>query len=185
MVNKKERDLSEEDSISDSEQNRPQPIPAPQRTQPIPDPQGPSSSPEHAGRGSPRSTSITISHDSIISIASSEEGAIVGSGDEYIWDEDEFSTPAGPPREGRTQQEVPAEEEAQPAQGASSGPQPNLQGSPPESILNIENLNENPQLSPIQRWGWNTPSRITRAGLSGEEQMRPITSSRKTRSKKK
>ena len=131
-------------------------------------------SPEHPGRGSPQSTSITISHDSIISIASSEEGAIVGSGDEYIWNEEDFSTPAGPPREGRTQQEVPAEEEAQPVQGASGGLQPNFQGSPPESILNIEDLNENPKLSPIQRWGWNTPSRITRAGLSGEEPMRPI-----------
>ena len=109
---------------------------------------------------------------------------MVGSGDEYIWDEEEFSTPAGPSREGRNQQDPPGEEETQPAQGVPRALQPNFQDSPPESILDIENLNENPQISPIQRWGWNTPSRITRASLSGEE-MRPITSSKKTRSKRK
>ena len=190
LINSTKGDLSEENSTSDSEQDRPHPAPAPacppehpdrRGSQPVPAPPSP---PQDPGSESPRSASLTISHDSIILIASSEDGAIAGSGDEYIWDEEQFSTPAGPSRE-RTQEEAPIDEEGLPAQGPSGRPQPSFQDLPPESILNIEDLNEDPQVSPIQRWGWNTPSQITRAGLSGEEIMRPVTSSRKTRSKKK
>ena len=66
---------------------------------------------------------------------SSEEGVIAGSDNEYIWDEDELSTLAGPQWEGRPQEEVPAGEEAQLEQGASGGAQPSYQNSRPESIF--------------------------------------------------
>ena len=192
LIDRTKQGLSEQDSSSESEQNGNQPIPiqpcSPVHPARVPQPiQAPPSPIHRSASRSPRSPTLTVSGDSIISVVSSEDGAIVGSGDEYIWDNEEFLTPVGPPREGRNQQDhqdPPGEGDTQPAQGASRALQSNFQDSPPESILDIENLNENPQFSPIQRWGWNTPSRITRASLSGGE-MRPTTSSKKTKTKRK